>query len=226
MNFLEDKNIKLKRGKETMITNPKAIKPMKKAFLLDQRYHDILKKFKKASSQLKQLKELKIDHNEYQRIDNDLSNKLRQEVQDFVKVRRAEITEEMAKLEREAKTLSELKQFTDPTQEVLRRQNLEAKLMIMSNTEFSEYLKNSNHSTDYELSLLKKEADKRGYSSQFEAYKGRAQSEHERSPKYQELAEAGGMLSLIDKADTLQLFDYDENTNSAKQYNQDDLGDL
>lgn len=203
-----------------------AVQAMKKAFIYDEKYQALLKEFKDESRSLKMMKNLKVPQEIYTKHQNEKINALRGKIRAYVKIRRQELQAKMAQIEQSYKPTQITDLVTDPAQELIRRQNVQARVALMTDNELRDHFRGTDTAHDYDLFVMKQEADKRGLTADYTALFQRAKQPFINNPEYQELKQAETFMVLIDKPDELTLFDYDEQADDVKRLGRFDLGNV
>lgn len=201
----------------------RAVQAMKKAFIYDENYQALLREFRDAGRALNNLKNLKVPNDVYRNHERDKLNGLTGKIREYARNRRRELREQMAKIEESYKPTAVSDLVTDPAQELINRQNMQARVALMTDNELREYFSKTETAHDYDLFTMKQEAEKRGLIAEYSALHQRAKRPFINNPEYQELQQAETFMTLIDK-DELTLFDYDEQTDDVKQLTRFDIG--
>lgn len=199
--------------------NKQALQAIKRAFIFDEKYQALVRNFKATKLELTGLKNLKVPQEIYLRKKNEKIDILKRDIQNYVKNRRKELNETAEKIIQSYKPTEITDLVQDPTQELLRRQNLQARMDLMNDNEIIALFRKTHSVHYFDLSIMKKESEKRGIMAEFGALYERATQPYLNNPEYQAVKEAESLMILIDKPGEIMLYDYDEHSDNVSILN-------
>lgn len=204
----------MKRGKAM---NKEHIEVLQEAFLNDGRYKELLNEYRKVKQSLQGLKNLSVPDEVYRDKKTEQLNVLRAKIKDYVKIRRGELKEQEETILRYYNERQEVRNSgNNPSDELIRRQNIKAKLSLMTDKEYQEHLNQVETASDYDLSLMKQESEQRGLQGQFKAVYNKVKGAYKNDPRYSRIKELQSVMMLIDKPE-IMLYDDQGNYHNEQE---------
>lgn len=178
-------------------------------FMKDERYVEIVKKLTKAYKHAVNQRKMHVVKEKIKKDSTNSYKELLKELNDFHTQKKAEIEAEQHRIRRAYK--NKKKEYIDPQEEQLRRQDFETELMIMNDGELKNVLKDKDKSfTDFEINRMMIEFKNRGMNSEaneLSVLKYARKKEYESDPNYEILEQEKSLMTLIrNKGDETSIY--------------------